>query len=378
MELEFDKEIDAILRKTRPAGGLAASSPHLDADVIAAFAENAVPEPARLLYTKHLADCDQCRTQLSQTISMNEGGAGAPVPVTEPITAATIPWYQSIFRTPGLAVAMGGLVLVFTGVLGFLVIQNNQTSQSATVTQVTERETMPSAPRDEQVPLMSNSNAASQAPPENVDGAVTMVPTAGAAANSALTDAAGSGSGVLARRDLAANKPTESDDRDTTARSVTAMPSAAAPPPPPVPATELRLEGATADRAKPAEDPERKQAELSDASLEERKKRSESARARDLPPPSAKVGPARGPVQMQSNQVGNLAGEMTVTRSVGGRKFTNRDGAWYDTAYRGQATTNVKRGTDEFKKLDSGLRSIANQLDGVVVVVWKNKAIRIQ
>jgi len=63
---------------------------------------------------------------------------------------------------------------------------------------------------------------------------------------------------------------------------------------------------------------------------------------------------------------------------VGGRSFNNRDGAWYDTGYHGQSTINIGRGTEEFKKLDGGLRSIANNLGGVVVVVWKGKAYRIQ
>ena len=105
----------------------------------------------------------------------------------------------------------------------------------------------------------------------------------------------------------------------------------------------------------------------------------ESRTRRDAPAPAAKTGPARsGPVQMQSNQVNTNVGEMAVTRIVGGKTFNNRDRAWYDSAYKGQATINVRRGTDEFKKLDSGLRSIANNLGGVVVVVWKDKAYRIQ
>jgi hypothetical protein len=81
---------------------------------------------------------------------------------------------------------------------------------------------------------------------------------------------------------------------------------------------------------------------------------------------------------MQSNQVNNKAFEMPVTRKVGGRSFNNRNGAWYDTAYHGQSTINVRRGTEEFRKLDGGLRNIANTLGGVVVVIWKEKAYRIQ
>jgi hypothetical protein len=39
MELEFDKEINAILRKAgKQPAALAVASPHVDADIIAAFA----------------------------------------------------------------------------------------------------------------------------------------------------------------------------------------------------------------------------------------------------------------------------------------------------------------------------------------------------
>ena len=69
---------------------------------------------------------------------------------------------------------------------------------------------------------------------------------------------------------------------------------------------------------------------------------------------------------------------MPVTRIAGGKTFNNRERVWYDTAYTGQATTNVRRGSEEFKKLDSGLRDIANMIGGTVVVVWKTKAYRIQ
>ena len=54
MELQFDKEMDAILRKARVNQGvLVGDDPpepkkHLDADTIAAFAENAMPPKAKL------------------------------------------------------------------------------------------------------------------------------------------------------------------------------------------------------------------------------------------------------------------------------------------------------------------------------------------
>jgi hypothetical protein len=70
------------------------------------------------------------------------------------------------------------------------------------------------------------------------------------------------------------------------------------------------------------------------------------------------------------------------TRSVMGRYFTREGDAWVDTAYEySQATVRVTRGSDQFRALvadEPALRTIAAQLDGVVIVVWKNRAYRIQ
>lgn len=109
------------------------------------------------------------------------------------------------------------------------------------------------------------------------------------------------------------------------------------------------------------------------------RQQTEAQRGRDMPPSPAKSGPARtGPLNTQSNQIQNQTFDMPVTRSVGGKTFNNRSGAWYDSAYKNQATQNYRRGTVEYKKLDGGLRNIADTLGGTVVVVWKSKAYRIQ
>jgi len=42
------------------------------------------------------------------------------------------------------------------------------------------------------------------------------------------------------------------------------------------------------------------------------------------------------------------------------------------------AVRRVARGSEDFAALDSRLRSIAEQLSGEVIVVWKGKAYRIQ
>jgi len=71
--------------------------------------------------------------------------------------------------------------------------------------------------------------------------------------------------------------------------------------------------------------------------------------------------------------------EAPETRSVGGRKFKRQGNAWVDSKLKSSMSVrSIGRGSEEFDKLDSGLRSIANQLKGEIVVVWKGKAYRIK
>ena len=82
MELEFDKEMDALLRRGRAAPASAALNGHPDPDVVAAYVENALPPTVRSIYTRHFADCDKCRRQLSFAIDLHTDAIpeAAPTP----------------------------------------------------------------------------------------------------------------------------------------------------------------------------------------------------------------------------------------------------------------------------------------------------------
>ena len=67
--------------------------------------------------------------------------------------------------------------------------------------------------------------------------------------------------------------------------------------------------------------------------------------------------------------------EAPETRSAGGRKFTRQGNSWVDNKFKSSMyVKTISRGSAEFDALDSGLRAIARQLSGQVIVVWKNKA----
>jgi hypothetical protein len=69
------------------------------------------------------------------------------------------------------------------------------------------------------------------------------------------------------------------------------------------------------------------------------------------------------------------AEEAPETRSVGGRKFRRQGSGWVDAKFKSSMTLkSISRGSSEFDALDSGLRSIAQQISGEVIVVWKGKA----
>jgi hypothetical protein len=71
-----------------------------------------------------------------------------------------------------------------------------------------------------------------------------------------------------------------------------------------------------------------------------------------------------------------------ATRSVAGRKFRKDSGIWTDTAYDSSTRTiNMARGSEQFRALvadEPGIGTIAEQLDGEVIVVWKGRPYRIR
>lgn len=352
MELEFDKEIDAILRRARGATAVTARGDHLDADVFAAFAEGALPQASKQFYTKHLADCDRCRKLLSQAITMNTAAVSAADEAASTVTSVVeqSSWLANLLRAPSLALAMGALVLTFSAALGYLVLRNQQTD-TAMVSQ-SEIEMQKGGPS---AGIEANESVANSNAPSNT--------TANAAAsNVAVSSAVANSNGRVD------NTPVSADGL-----AAAAPKPAAEAPPTDKSVAERDLEKLKSDGKEGKDD-----TTLLGGVRQETEDRRSSGNVSDAKKKNP-GGPTRsaGPVQSLP-QTNVQTYEMPVTRNAGGKKFTNRNGAWYDTAYRGQTTTNVRRGTDAYNKLDSGLRSIADSLGGTVVVVWKDKAYRIQ
>ena len=374
MEAEFDKEIDALMRgglSGRSSGG-AVSGDHLAADELAAFAENALPGPARQQFARHLADCDRCRKILSGLIAMNadaEPSASAAA-VTAPAPASSAaPWYRRLLLFPNLAYLMGGLVLVFGGLLTYSVLRQGTDGAASIARSEDQLESAASRPE----PNSANSAAANTA--SNSDGYAFDLPPAGKNQNaSARANTANTASSPLSVGSTLAERKEPGRSEGLVADGAENQPRAAAPAapakslaPPPVTTTDavrdkdlLQMRaGATA----PAEREKKADAGVANESrqtVDEDAKRSGSVTLQKLEP-KAKARP-----------------RVPTSRQIDGKQFNYRNGVWYDADYNSQKTTNVRRGTAEFGKLDAGLRSIAGKLSGTIVVVWNARAYRIQ
>lgn len=388
MDFEFDKEIDVLLRQSaRGETVFAATNPkslHLDADEISAFAENALPEKAKRRSMLHLADCDACRKTLSNLILPSADVGSETVHAAEKqaekqTIAPPIPWHRRLFAFPNLAYTMGALVVVFSGIVGYTVLQNVSNSRSAEVSQISEKQPSGKAMSSD------GDRAAVESFSNSMMSANTMMSNSASMNSSSNTSAIFSNPVMSSApmRAMNSNAAMTRESSDKILRTESKSPAEQNE------ATDLvKNQDSSTVGAPPS--PAKENAHQSDGAAQKQQNETQSSTARNqidnlplngrrvenLPlttmeaeKKTRKVEDLRDDTKLKSPEAGT---------NVGGKTFKRTDNVWYDSAYRGQPTTNVARGTREFKELDSGLRGIAENLGGTVVIVWKQKAYRIQ
>ena len=372
MEIGFDKEIDAILRKARGDEVATSPSTHLDADEISAFAENALPEIVRQNYTAHLADCTRCRRILSNVILLNSEAeietASSAVPAE--IKEVKTPWYRKLFVFPQLAYTMGAMVLLFSGFFGYLILQNLSGSKNSEVSYSTDKpnqmkESAPAA--NSGAPAFSNSSTVSNSTTTTTTTTNSTVTTT----NSASTSAANTANSAMP-----ADKKSDTEEFRVPALNQPMTPPQA------TPQAEDNIRGE--DDKELAKTPAKNEAAKPNASgavREENKQRDnensfllDGQSVTNSTTERQKLKTQRAAPQSPTKK----ASEAGATRSVGGKTFNNVGGIWFDKALGKQKQKTVNRGTSDYLRLDAGLRSIADNLGGTVVILWNGKAYRIQ
>jgi hypothetical protein len=403
-----DIQIDVLMRRYAKHSGGEATPEHLDADELNAFAEGSLPPAARARYVSHLADCDNCRQLVSQ-LAMGAGATAKAEPVgsTETQRASWPQKLAAFFAPRTLRYAAFAVVLIAAAGVVFLVARR-PANNSALVAK-NEQGNQPAAvavkPNDQVAPGADTSNdarpGATRNSNENESGATPKAAQERDESKVATTTVPPPkpGETLPAATPALAMKSAESESRPTYA-----------PPPPgerqgdeaksrPQPSVGGVASG---PRKSATTDDKYKTDRMASTTMAKDRAADESSRTATNQAPQSiartsqdkRGGPKRSQENVaQNNQLqiepsqkessgttGSAKPEAAPeTRSVGGRKFRRQGGSWIDLKFKTSMSLHtIARGSSDFSSLDSGLRSIASQLSGEVIVVWKNKAYRIQ
>lgn len=388
MRQDPNNEIDLLLRRLgrrhdAPAsdGDLRVDADHLDADELSSYAENALPTAARARYTEHLAECTRCRELVVQ-LSSAAGVVVAVEPSRVPESSGLMKFLASLFSPMVMRYAIPAMGLAVVAVIGiglFLSGERRGSIAGLTGSQAPVREQAPT-PLSGMVDTQEKTGSPVATPEAHVNRSRAADPPAPSAAAAPVTV------GEDAKGDTA---PAE--------KKIEAQPvvTAAAPPPQPKPTT--------ADEIRPAETEARReeaQGRTPATTVEQvnKDKAANQAKAEDnraftanrpakraaaIPAEGAGTGAraGAGTSAVQSADTSRNRDDDAETRSVAGRRFRKLRGIWVDTAYTDGATTNLTRGSEQYRGLvadEPGIKSIAEQLDGQIIVVWKGRAYRIQ
>jgi hypothetical protein len=400
-----DKDMDVLIGRYAKSAARGTPVEHPDADELNAFAEGALPPAARQCYLSHFADCDDCRKLVSQLAVTTGAGVEARIPASEPIAE---PWWRklgSVFAIPTLRYAAFAVVLLAVGGIAFLAwrqpAQRNaemvaQNQPQTSPVEAVKPQTSPAVAEVREGETLRNANTAipqatvSSTSDQNPSGLTTLSPPPppkpldAVAAKETTPVVTGTARADDAPRAQSSPSYAPAPPADTYRYESRGREIAGASPGGPR-RNESYDKSKAVDRARAGdfakardEDSNRAVANqpASENKLEDSKRERTASQVVTVSPKS--VGELR--VEARKSEGARTTSEETPeTRSAGGRKFKRQGNAWVDSKLKSSMSIRtVGRGSEEFDKLDSGLRSIAKQLSGEIVVVWKGKAYRIR
>ena len=374
MKEERKNEMDLLLRRLgRRDAATVPDADHLDADELSAYAENALPAAARARYTMHLAECVRCRELVVQLSS----AAGVVVATDTAKVAKPSAWrtfLAGLFAPMVLRYAAPALGLIVVAAIGFVVLRREQRSES--VTQVTNNEQRAAAsPSSESYSYDAHESTTSATKPEGLNdkqAAAKQSPVAASPPNAPPVVSS-------VEADVPKSTATQAKPEQQTTAANEAPPPKAEPTPAPeerqksadVEASkkEVRETAATPTAAAPAA-----QRGVAAADREDRKTDNfVRSRKDEVSGGIANVGSA---AKLRRDELS------ASTRSVSGRRFQKKGGVWIDTAYdSSKDSVTLTRGSEQYRALvadEPAIKTIADELDGEIIVVWKGHTYRIR
>jgi hypothetical protein len=405
MSQETNNEIDLLLRRMGRDGDAASNRAtpvddrHLDTDELSSYAQNALPAAARARYTEHLADCATCRRLVTElTLSL-----GA---VTAPVAAAHEPgglkkFLAGLFAPLVLRYAVPALGVIVVMIVGFVVLRQQRQQESVAQLQENKIEVPAAAPSPQTTPAEGFINQQKQET-EKLDNSNAKPSKTGSATETATGNASGGASGAAPApvtttdQTIAEAKPSASAT-PAAAAPAKAADTAAAPPPKTDDVAkkqeEQPKEKAVDDKKAPAPASTRGFYTLEPAgrAAQNAPKPEPSANAKvfgmSRPASGSRTGTATARTEDEKrDNVDRVEAKdkeaNNDTRTIAGRHFRKQGGIWTDTAYdSATATVNMARNSEQFRALvadEPAIGTIARQLDGEVIVIWKGRAYHIR
>ncbi|GEM_PF-2791244 len=442
MNQEQDKDLDILLKQHAKRESLRAglfnvvdednaekssnsfASEHLDADEMNAYAENVLPSAARLRYVSHLVDCDNCRKLVTQlTLSANPifveeeskatvasaavvASAAQSAPVVK--TSETKTWLEKIssFFTPSnLRIAGPVAAVLCISVVSFVVWQRNKNEiYTSDNNQLPQTEVAKHHDTDDKSGGVNTPSVATPTSTPSVESSSQNTSTKG-------TEEAGK----KAEREKQPEKPDDTERKEGTVeeqpkptKSGEASKDAGndkrseddAPTEKPKSAPAPKNPSKSGDLSKrDGEQPKgtsRNNRDMNENRAEQRQTQTPapitqtSGGAADSTDRTEKQEENRPKTTVSKKQVDSdderkqnkapATDASSETRSVSGKQFRRVGDAWVDVDYKSSATTNIKRGSDQYNATiadEPGIKAFAEQLSGEVIVVWKGRAYRI-
>lgn len=402
MKQDKNNEIDLLLRSL--ASGERRESPldmgkvsareggvlsdHLDADELNSFAEGVAPAPARARYIAHLADCESCRgsvinlTQASGVVARSE--------TLEQQTRSGF-WHKmaSLFSPPVLRYAVPAMALTAVIAISFfalrqqrrpdLVAQNEPINSAAPASANRQETESPVAQSNIEAPAKIRSDAEARA---GVDSSTDKNSSQDDRKSLAQAPATTTDADAPTASSLKNSAPSKQASGAAASRPIFAPEPQAAPPPP-----KPALSEADKTSAIQKEEVARREVQALPRAEEKNQPRDEAgqhepSRSNATLPGSRRADglmTERGETKAKSKKDSE---DEVETRTVSGKRFRRQGNAWIDTAYdSSRGTINVSRGSEQFRALvadEPGIRTIAEKLNGVVILVWNGRAYRIQ
>jgi hypothetical protein len=425
---EMDRLLQRHARRWNAAGATAGESDggddavamneagaHLDADELNVYAEGALPPAARARYASHLADCRSCRATVTNlTLAAHEAAEERASAAPESASPSKSWWsaIAALFAPPVLRYAVPAIMLL--GVIVVALVATRDRSEPQFVAQNQEKQADNDVGSERAAPETSASQISPGESADAANSSATPTETTKRDATSETTPSDGilrSNANTGQISSATANEPTPaqaSDADDSPQRRERALDDelyATEPKPAPAPpvttsrpaapsagkveeARQDREQDAaatganteTADLGRASTSSSRKEAEAKDKSSAAGEDAARQGGASQTGARAMTRKAAKSPAANRADD-NKDASNSTETRSVAGRRFRRQGNAWIDTAYSSsRSTINVARGSDQYRALaadEPGLRSIAEQLGGEVIIVWKGKAYRI-